>query len=109
MALEKGPAGSYWHAVDDGAIAFREIADALASRLDLPAVSIPIDELVVPGYYGFLANIVTRNYPASNLITRQTLGWEPSQPASSPVWTTATTSPPADGRDPNHNESSTCQ
>jgi nucleoside-diphosphate-sugar epimerase len=80
LALEEGPAGSYWHAVDEGAIPFREIADALASRLDLPAVSIPIDELVVPGYYGFLANIVTKSYPASNLITRQTLGWEPTQP-----------------------------
>jgi nucleoside-diphosphate-sugar epimerase len=80
LALEEGPAGSYWHAVDDGAIPFREIAAALASRLDLPAVSIPIDELVVPGYYGFLANIVTKSYPASNLITRQTLGWEPTQP-----------------------------
>jgi uncharacterized protein YbjT (DUF2867 family) len=27
-----------------------------------------------------LANIVTQNYPASNLITRRTLGWEPAQP-----------------------------
>jgi nucleoside-diphosphate-sugar epimerase len=80
LALEKGPAGSYWHAVDEGAIPFRAIADALASRLNLPSVSIPIDELVVPGYYGFLANIVTKSYPASNLITRQTLGWEPTQP-----------------------------
>lgn len=80
LALEDGSAGSYWHAVDDGAIPFREIAEALASRLGLPAVSIPVDELVVPGYYGFLANIVTKSYPASSLITRQTLGWEPTQP-----------------------------
>jgi hypothetical protein len=42
-------------------------------------VSIPADELMVPGYFGFLANIVTPSYPASNLITRRTLGWEPSQ------------------------------
>src|SRR5690606_27304678 len=80
LALDKGPAGRYWHAVADGAIAFRDIAEAIASRLDLPAVSIPNDELVVPGYYGFLANIVTKSYPASNVITRQTLGWEPTQP-----------------------------
>lgn len=80
LALEDGPAGRYWHAVDDGAIPFREVAEAIASRLGLPAVSIPLDELVVPGYYGFLANIVTKSYPASSLITRQRLGWEPTQP-----------------------------
>jgi nucleoside-diphosphate-sugar epimerase/ketosteroid isomerase-like protein len=80
LALEKGPAGRHWHAVGDGAIPFREIAEAIGSRLGLPAVSIPVDELMVPGYFGFLANIVTQSYPASNLITRQTLGWEPAQP-----------------------------
>jgi hypothetical protein len=30
---------------------------------------------------GFLANLVTLNLPASNLITRRTLGWEPAQPS----------------------------
>ena len=80
LALEKGPAGSYWHAVEDGGISFREIAEAIGSRLDLPVVSIPVDELMTPGYFGFLANIATRSYPASNLITRRTLGWEPGRP-----------------------------
>jgi nucleoside-diphosphate-sugar epimerase len=81
LALEKGPAGSYWHAVEDGGIPFREIAEAIGSRLGLPTVSIPEDELMMPGYFGFLANIVTQSYPASNLITRRTLGWEPTQPS----------------------------
>ena len=80
LALEKGPAGNYWHAVQDEGIALREIAEAIGSHLDLPAVSIPADELMVPGYFGFLANIVTQSYPASSLITRRTLGWEPAQP-----------------------------
>ncbi|MBE8517387.1 SDR family oxidoreductase [Amycolatopsis sp. H6(2020)] len=80
LAWEKGPAGSYWHAVADGAIPLRDIAEAIGSRLGLPVVSIPADVLMVPGYFGFLANIVTQSYPASNLITRQTLGWEPAQP-----------------------------
>jgi nucleoside-diphosphate-sugar epimerase len=82
LALEKGPGGSYWHAVGDGdgAIPFREISGAIAAHLGLPAVSIPEDELMIPGYFGFLANLVTQSYPASNLITRRTLGWEPTQP-----------------------------
>jgi nucleoside-diphosphate-sugar epimerase len=80
-ALEEGPAGRYWHAIGDGGIPFREIAEAIGSRLRLPAVSIPLDELMVPGYFGFLANVVTLSFPASNLITRRTLGWEPTQPS----------------------------
>ena len=80
LALEKGPAGKAWHAVQDEGIPFRKIAEAIGSRLDLPVVSIPADELMTPGYFGFLANIATQSYPASNLITRRTLGWEPNQP-----------------------------
>lgn len=80
LALEKGEAGRYWHAVADGGITVREIAEAIGSRLGLPAVSVPLDELMLPGHFGFLANVVTQSYPASNLITRQALGWEPAQP-----------------------------
>lgn len=79
LALEKGPAGSYWHAVGDEGIPLREIAEAIGSRLDLPAVSIPLDELMMPAHFGFIANIVTQNYSTSNLITRKALGWEPTQ------------------------------
>ena len=81
LALEKAPAGTYWHAVGDEGIQFRDIAEAIGRRLNLPVVSIPLDELMVPGYFGFLANIVTQSYPASNLTTRRTLGWEPAQPS----------------------------
>ncbi|MEU4193205.1 hypothetical protein AB0E69_15010 [Kribbella sp. NPDC026611] len=35
----------------------------------------------VATYFGFLANIVTQSYPASNLVTRRALGWEPAQPS----------------------------
>lgn len=80
LALEKGPAGRYWHAVEDGGTPFREIAEAIGSRLGLPAVSIPADELMLPGYFGFLTSVVTLDLPVSNLITRRTLGWEPAQP-----------------------------
>jgi nucleoside-diphosphate-sugar epimerase len=80
LALEKGQAGKYWHGVESEGIQFREIAEAIGSRLRLPAVSIPADVLMLPGYFGFLANLVTLDLPASNLITRKTLGWEPTQP-----------------------------
>jgi nucleoside-diphosphate-sugar epimerase len=80
LALEEGSAGRYWHAVQDGGVPFREIAEAIGSRLGLPAVSIPVDVLMLPGYFGMFTNLVTLNLPATSLITRQTLGWEPIQP-----------------------------
>ncbi|WP_455269194.1 SDR family oxidoreductase [Rahnella aceris] len=80
LALEKSPAGKTWHGTEGEGIRFRDIAEAIGSRLGLPAVSIPADELMLPGYFGFLANLVTLNLPASSLITRQALGWEPSRP-----------------------------
>jgi nucleoside-diphosphate-sugar epimerase len=81
LALEKCPAGKSWHGIEGEGIRFREIAEAIGSRLGLPAVSIPADVLMLPGYFGFLANLVTLDLPASNLITRQTLGWKPAQPS----------------------------
>lgn len=80
LALEKGPAGRYWHAIGDEGIRFREIAEALGNRLGLPAVSIPADALMLPGYFGFLANLVTLDVAASNAITRRALGWQPAEP-----------------------------
>lgn len=80
LALEKGPAGRNWHAIADEGIPFRNIAEAIGSHLNLPAVPIPADVLMLPGYFGFLANLVTLDLPASNAITRRTLGWEPVQP-----------------------------
>ena len=80
LALEKGPTGKNWHAIADEGIPFRKIAEAIGSRLNLPAVPIPADVLMLPGYFGFLSNLVTLDLPASNAITRQTLGWRPTQP-----------------------------
>jgi nucleoside-diphosphate-sugar epimerase len=80
LALEKGPAGRYWHAIAEGEIPFREIAEAIGSRLGVPVVSVPADVMMLPGYFGMFTNLVTLDLPASNLITRQTLGWEPAQP-----------------------------
>lgn len=79
-ALEKGAAGRSWQAVAEESIPYREIAEAIGRRLKLPAVSIPADVLMVPGYFWFLANLVTLDTPASNVITRQMLGWTTTQP-----------------------------
>lgn len=80
LALEKGAAGKTWHAIGDEGIAFREVAEAIAARLEIPARSVPADELMLPGYFGSLAAVATLDLPASNAITRRELGWEPIHP-----------------------------
>jgi nucleoside-diphosphate-sugar epimerase len=80
LALEKGAPGKTWHAVGDEGIPFREIAEAVAKRIGLPAKSISADEMMVPGYFGGLSAVVTGDFVASNAITRQALGWAPVQP-----------------------------
>ena len=79
LALEKGPAGKSWHGVESEGVRFKEIAEAIGARLGVPAVPIPADVLMLPGYFGFLANLVILDLPATNHVTRQTLGWEPAQ------------------------------
>lgn len=80
LALEHGAAGKSWHAVAEEAIPYRNIAEAIASRLGLPAVPIPADVLMLPGYFGFLSSLVALDTPASSAITRDALGWEPIHP-----------------------------
>jgi nucleoside-diphosphate-sugar epimerase len=80
LALEKGPAGKYWHAIAEGKVPIRTVVEAIGGRLDLPVASVPVDALALPGYFGMFTNLVTLNLPATNLETRRTLGWEPAQP-----------------------------
>lgn len=79
LALEKGTAGRYWHAIAEELL-FREIAEAIGSRLGLPTVSVPVDVLMLPGHFGQFANLVTMDLPATSFVTRKTLGWQPARP-----------------------------
>jgi nucleoside-diphosphate-sugar epimerase len=78
LALEKGEAGSKWHAVGEQGIAAREIAEALGLRLNLPVVSISPEE--APAHFGFLSHFMMLDSPTSNTKTRERLGWEPIGP-----------------------------
>lgn len=78
LALENAQAGTRWHAVGDEGIPLREIAQRIADHLGLPAASISADR--VQEHFGFLAFLIALDLPASNQITRQVLGWEPTHP-----------------------------
>jgi nucleoside-diphosphate-sugar epimerase len=77
LALEKGEAGAKHHGVDERGIPFRDIAERIATRLRIPAISIPTAKSA--RHFGILANFVGQDNPASSEWTRQTLGWVPEQ------------------------------
>ncbi|WP_028647837.1 SDR family oxidoreductase [Nocardiopsis sp. CNT312] len=78
LALESAPAGARLHAVDDQGIPFRDIAEAIGRRLDLPTASIPSTR--AEDHFGFLSAHVSADNPSSSALTQDLLGWKPAQP-----------------------------
>jgi nucleoside-diphosphate-sugar epimerase len=78
LALESAPAGSRLHAVADEGVPVREIAGVIGRRLDVPVVSVPVEE--AGEHFGFLGNFFSVDSLASSTLTQQRLGWHPVQP-----------------------------
>jgi nucleoside-diphosphate-sugar epimerase len=76
LALEKGPAGSRFHATGDDGIPMRDIAQSIAGHTGVRTASIPQDQLA--DHFGFLAMLIAIDNPTSNLVTRRVLAWEPT-------------------------------
>jgi nucleoside-diphosphate-sugar epimerase len=78
LALEKGSAGARYHAVAEQGVAFKEIAEVMGRRLNVPVVSRSAKEAA--SVYGWLAPFVAADNTTSSTLTRAELGWEPTQP-----------------------------
>ncbi|MEU2630074.1 SDR family oxidoreductase [Kitasatospora sp. NPDC007106] len=74
LALEQAPAGSVLHAVADEGVPVRGIAEVIGRHLGLPTASVPAED------FGFLGRILAVDQPASSTLTRELLGWHPSEP-----------------------------
>jgi nucleoside-diphosphate-sugar epimerase len=79
LALESAPAGSRLHGVADEGVPVREIASVIGRRLDVPVVSVPVEE--AGEHFGFLGNFFSLDSTASSTLTQQRLGWHPVQPS----------------------------
>jgi nucleoside-diphosphate-sugar epimerase len=83
LALENTPAaGTRLHGVAEEGVAFRDIAEVIGRRLDIPAVSKSPEEAA--RHFGWFAHFAAMNNPASSQRTRELLGWEPKQPGLIP-------------------------
>lgn len=75
LALEKGTAGSAYHAVGESGVAFKDIASLIGRKLSLPVKSISLEE--AGPHFGFLGMFASLNNPTSCEKTKAELGWAP--------------------------------
>ncbi len=78
LALEKVPAGSRLHGVAEEGVPMRDIAGVIGKRLSLPVAARSSDEAAA--HFGWFARFVAIDNPSSSALTRQWLGWRPTQP-----------------------------
>ncbi len=76
LAIEKGSAGARYHGVADTGVPFREIAEVIGRRLNVPVVSKSAEEAV--DHFGWIAHFVSVDSPASSVETQNQLGWRPT-------------------------------
>jgi len=78
LGLAKAPAGARLHAVAEGGIPTRDIAEAIGRVFGLPVTSIAPDD--VPGHFGWIGTFFGMDLAAMSTATRELLGWEPTGP-----------------------------
>ncbi|MGA3154392.1 MAG: SDR family oxidoreductase [Streptosporangiaceae bacterium] len=78
LAVERAPAGSTLHAVADQGVPIRDIAEVIGSHLDVPVSAISPDDAA--GHFTWLAGFIGIDNPTSSELTRELLGWQPTQP-----------------------------
>jgi nucleoside-diphosphate-sugar epimerase len=78
LALEKASAGTRFHGVGEEEIVFRDIAEVIGRRLNIPVVTKSPEEAA--DHFGWFAHFAGLDCPASSKLTQERLGWQPSQP-----------------------------
>jgi nucleoside-diphosphate-sugar epimerase len=78
LGLEQAPAESTLHAVADEGVPIRDIAEVIGRHLNVPVVSISPEE--ADEHFTWLAGFLAVDAPASSALTRELLGWQPTQP-----------------------------
>jgi nucleoside-diphosphate-sugar epimerase len=82
LVLERSLMAPRYHAVADEGVPFREIAQVIGRRLNLPAVSKSTEEATA--HFGWFAQFAALDCPASSARTQEALGWHAAQPSLIP-------------------------
>jgi nucleoside-diphosphate-sugar epimerase len=77
LAFEKAFAGAKFHGIAEEGVAFREIAEVIGRRLNIPVVSKSPEEAT--DHFGWFAHFAGIDSPASSKLTQERLRWRPRQ------------------------------
>jgi nucleoside-diphosphate-sugar epimerase len=78
LALEAASEGSVLHGVAEEGVPVRAIAEVIGRHLDLSVASIAPEE--AGEHFGWLAGFLALDVLASSALTRERLGWQPTNP-----------------------------
>jgi nucleoside-diphosphate-sugar epimerase len=78
LAFEKKRAGAKYHAVAEEGVTFKQIAEAIGHRLNLPVVSKSEEETAE--HFGWMAMFANLDLVGSSAITKKELNWHPTGP-----------------------------
>lgn len=76
LILEKGAAGSIYHAIAEEGVAVKDIAAKIGEELGMPVQSIPEDK--AQEHFDWFLFAIKADNPASSEKTRKELGWTPT-------------------------------
>jgi nucleoside-diphosphate-sugar epimerase len=76
LAVEKAPAGSVQHGVGEEGVTIRTVAEVIGRHVNVPVTAIAAED--AGAHFGFLARFLGLDMPASNTLTRELLGWQPT-------------------------------
>jgi nucleoside-diphosphate-sugar epimerase len=78
LALERGAVDGPHHAIAEQGVPFKEIAEVIGRRLNLPVVAKSAEEAAA--HFGFFARFAGMDVAASSDRTQALLGWSPKEP-----------------------------
>ncbi|HEY4357487.1 MAG TPA: SDR family oxidoreductase [Acidobacteriaceae bacterium] len=78
LALEKAKPGARYNAVAEEGVPVKDIAEVIGRGLKVPVVSLSPEEATA--HFGWLAQFVAWDMPASSALTQERLDWHPTGP-----------------------------
>jgi nucleoside-diphosphate-sugar epimerase len=76
LAVESAPPGATLHAIGDEGVPIREVAEVIGRHLRVPVRAISPDDAAE--HFAWLAGFIGVDSPASSALTREMLGWQPT-------------------------------
>jgi nucleoside-diphosphate-sugar epimerase len=77
LALEQGATAKHYHAIAEGGVPFKAIAEVIGRRLGVPVVSKSPEEAAA--HFGWFAQFAGADVPTSSAKTRAALDWSPQE------------------------------